>query len=121
MKLFKNKKSKRIPLNFNSTTEDVLLLMAENSMGARSVLDQLLDKYPDEGLLALLHLDDMNIRGPQIWVGYKYFCEGNLDKFLKSIYSRSSEMVGTINKIGKEGNHKDKAVTEGGKDNRRLL
>jgi hypothetical protein len=117
------KVSERKPIDFYGTTKDTICLMSEGNPGALSVLMQMFNNNPDDGILAILHLDDMNIRGTQIWIGYKDHCGQDIDKFKEAIFNRDSDMIRTINQEGLNGNHKDKAVPSGASadDNRILL
>lgn len=72
--------------------------MSEGNPGAASVIGQLMQD-PCEGFMAVLHMDDMNIRGCQIWVGYKDHCGSDIDRFKAAILDRDAAMVETINRI----------------------
>ena len=56
---------KRIELT--DSMNDMLFKMSEGNPGGLNVLMGLMDRDP----LVFLALDDMNIRGTQIWIGYK--------------------------------------------------
>jgi len=68
--------------------------------------------------MILLSLDDMNMRGSQIWVGYKGHCGEDIEKFVQCINDRDSNMVEVVNKecyhpeIEYDG-YDEKAVTNG--------
>lgn len=89
---------KRPQIELNMSYMDLMILMSEGNPGALTVLAEMF-KRGDNGIMAMLHLDDMNIRGSQVWVGYKDHCGHDLDKFLECIRERSPEMVQTINQI----------------------
>ncbi len=95
--------------------------MSEGNPGAVSVLTQFInDDIKD--LMLLLSLDDMNIRGTQVWIGYKDFCKEDIEKFKACIHTRDADMITKINMEGLRGNHKHKAVTSGASyDKRELL
>jgi hypothetical protein len=59
---------------------DTLILMAEGNPGALNVLIEL---EKSDNLVWAMHLDDMNIRGTQIWLGYKDYCKQDLNKFVE--------------------------------------
>lgn len=84
----------RKPIDLNGSTMDALITMSEGNLGAMSVLA---DIVKAEKLVHLLNLDDMNIRGAQIWIGYKDHCGQNLKKFMQCLNNRDSDMVKTIN------------------------
>jgi hypothetical protein len=92
---------------------DLMMTMSEGNPGAINVIMSLLKERPDDGMMLLLHLDDMNIRGTQIWIGFKDHCHEQINNFVQCIKNRSPEMVSVINDEGIRGNHKEKAVTSG--------
>lgn len=70
---------------FNGTesTMEMLVAMAEGNPGAATVLAQTINhkwKNNIPGLLVVLHLDDLEIYGSDIWVLYKNCCGEDLDK-----------------------------------------
>ena len=87
----------REAVNFSDSTQTVLVKMSEGNPGAVSVLMDLLKRDDPAALMTLLTLDDMNMRGPQIWVGYKDHCESDIEKFAACINDRDPEMVATVN------------------------
>ncbi|KKN05674.1 hypothetical protein LCGC14_1085070 [marine sediment metagenome] len=112
--------STRQELRLDSSMMDMLVMISECNPGALNVLMQLVQK--DDGLGIILDLDDMNIRGTQIWIGYKDFCGEDLGKFIEKVLARDADMVGAINREGLMGNHIHKAVVNGALfDNRELL
>lgn len=90
-------KSTRKKIELKMDVIDVLVTMAEGNPGAINAIRQLMDGN-ENGILDVLRLDDMNIRGSQIWVGFKDVCEGNVELFRKKIRDRDMEMVHLINK-----------------------
>jgi hypothetical protein len=79
----------RAKLNF-SDMDAAVFQMSENNVGALRVLVEL-SKLPNmDGFGLLLDLDDMNMRGAQIWVGYKYHCGENLEKFKTASFKRGT-------------------------------
>lgn len=91
--------------------ESMIVEMSEGNPGALSVLAGLF-KEPED-LVVILGLDDMNIRGTQIWVAFKDFADRDLHVLRWSIMDRSPEMVEIVNREGSRGNHKALAVTHG--------
>ena len=85
----------REEVSYTGTTMDLMVLMAEGNPGALSALIEL--SKGELGLIDILHLDDMNVRGSQIWLGYKDHCDGDIEKFRTCIRQRDPEMVSTIN------------------------
>lgn len=83
----------RTKVELTMSTTDLLLLMSEGNPGAITVLMQLVVQDP----LLMLTLNDMNIRGSQIWVGYKDVCGEDLELFKQKVLDRDSAMVDAIN------------------------
>jgi len=90
----------RAEININESVFDMLILMSEGNPGASTVLSQLMNKY-DAGALRVFDLDDMNIRGPQIWVAYKNYCNCDIDMFCECIKKRDSSIVDAVNAVMK--------------------
>ena len=102
--------------------QQMVILMSEGNPGGLSVLCKLLDKSPEVNFTYLLDLDDMNIRGSQIWIGYKDYCKEDLEEFKKAVRGRDSKMVEMINyEMSGFGTVplKEKAVTGGASFERR--
>ncbi|KKL93772.1 hypothetical protein LCGC14_1871420 [marine sediment metagenome] len=96
----------REPIDFMVSTQLVINQMSEGIIGVVVVLAALVT----EGHPLLINtLDDMNIRGSQIWVGYKDHCGENIELFIRCIQARCPDMVNTINTECLE----EQAVTEG--------
>ena len=86
----------REKINLTGSVIDIVIRMAEGNPGAVSVLTQMTRGY--DTALEILGLDDMNVRGSQIWVGYKDHCGEDLAKFIECIHQRDQDMVDTINR-----------------------
>ena len=74
----------------------VLVKIAEGNPGAIRVLIDM-QKEKEFGFEAALHLDDMNIKGWKIWVGFKDYCKQDLDKFYDLVMKRDKDMIKFIN------------------------
>lgn len=85
-------------IKLEATVIDLMVAMSEGNPGAINVLANIIKTNPNSGLITMLSLDDMNIRGSQIWLGYKDHCGQNIDKFIECVDNRDVEMVNTINK-----------------------
>ena len=109
----------RKKIQLNTSMQELASLMSEGNPGALSVLMPLMTDDP----LILLDLDDMNIRGPQVWVGYKDFCGEDLEKFKQCVRDRSEQMVSAINDEciyeNDFGSFTERAVTHGASWERR--
>lgn len=101
----------REKIELDDSIIDVIVKMSEGVPGAIVGLTELI-KSDKDGFFLMLGLDDMNIRGSQIWEAYKYLYNENGEKFAQAIKARDKHMVDFINQeiatIGGE-----KAVTGG--------
>ncbi|MBU2249610.1 MAG: hypothetical protein KKD77_22880 [Gammaproteobacteria bacterium] len=111
----------REEISLNDSVFDVVKTMSEGNPGAISVLMQIMKKDEQFGLIHILCLDDMNIRGTQIWIGYKDFSGSDIDVFIENIKTRNPEMISLINEHGRKGNHQWKAVDSGASRSRQKL
>lgn len=95
----------RRKIEANDTIFKILEKMSENIPGAISAMARLTKEDP-MGFMLVLGLDDMNIRGSEIWQAYKYYCDEDIDKFKEAIKNRDADMVQFINeenaKVGGE-------------------
>ena len=91
----------RKAINLDDQFMNIIMKMSEGNPGAITVLMRLVkgesETYGEDGFMALLCLDDMNIRGGQVWLGFKDHCKEDLEVFAQAIKSRDPEMVKTIN------------------------
>lgn len=81
---------------YNMSLQEIITTMSEGNPGGLRVLIEVA-KHPEGGFLSLLNLDDMGIRGPMVWVGYKDHCGQDLNKFVKAVNGRDRAMIATIN------------------------
>ena len=82
----------------NEDMMGILTTMSEGNPGAATVLSELLKANdPITGMALVFKLDEMNMRGPQVWIGYKDHCGQDLDKFQRCIIEGDQEMVDTVN------------------------
>lgn len=106
--------SNRVSIQLHESFMSINQKMSEGIPGAFRVLFDLSmtgKKYHQMGGIGLiLSLDDMNIWGEQIWIGYKDHCGEDLDKFAKCIMNRDADMVLTINN---ESGSRERATTSG--------
>ena len=104
--------TQRTKLNPAGGIQEMVIQMAEGNPGALSVLMKLLQDDPI-GFMRLLDLDDMGMRGSQIWVAYKDHCGGDLDALKKCLLDRDPAMVVTVNASRGLPEGTPKAVTGG--------
>lgn len=84
----------REKITFNSSTIEVMTIMSENNFGAADILLKMLE---NDCMFSIFNLDDMNIRGEQIWYGYKNVCGEDFDIFIQTVNERSEDFVKKIN------------------------
>lgn len=102
----------REKINLNDNLLQVIIKMSEGNPGAITALTTFIKDNPEDSFMLILGLDDMNIRGSQIWQIYKYYCEEDIEKFRKVIKDRDADMIQYLNEQSAvEGN--EKAVSGG--------
>ena len=87
-------------LELDDTLEDILKKMCEANPAALRVMIDLVKRDPAVGLVDLFHMDDMGMRGPAIWVGFKDHCGEDLELFSEAIKNRDAAMVNTVRAAG---------------------
>lgn len=88
----------RKAIGLSMTTRDLMVTMAEGNPGALSVIVALAKRQSDPpAVMLLLDLDDMNMRGEQIWVAFKNHCQQDIEAFAKAIQGHDPAMVRTVN------------------------
>ncbi len=102
---------KRKEISLDMTKMDIILVMAEGNPGAIGTLADLMGQ--PGGLMEILALDDMNIRGTQVWIAYNDHCKKNMGFFRECIIHRNQGMIDVVNNEGQLGNHSWKAVQYG--------
>jgi hypothetical protein len=97
---------------------DVIVLLSRGNPGAVNVMAMMVKRAGADvaaqanKFFLLLDLDDMNIRGDMIWIGFKDFADKNLDVFEAAIKARDPKLVAVINAERGPG-RVDQAVTSG--------
>lgn len=89
----------------------VFITMSEGNPGALSVLLKLAED--PMGLIKIFDLDDMGMRGSQIWVAWKDHCKCDMPTFLKCLQDRDPAMVATVNASRGHSPDTPPAVTHG--------
>jgi hypothetical protein len=87
----------RRPLKLDGTVLDLVLTMSEGNPGALSVLMSFIENKNGATAFDVLHLDAMNMRGSQIYVGFKDFAHGDMPTFIKAIRARDPLLVQVVN------------------------
>lgn len=86
----------RKPIDLTDSTLEVVMKLSEGNPGAVTAIGSLMKDDP-MGILLALHLDDMGMRGEQIWAAFQYHCKGDVDAFKKAVKDRDKEMIATVN------------------------
>lgn len=102
----------REKIDLQDSVKDIIMKMCEGNPGGLNVMMAMLEKNHLDAVMLFLSLDDMNIRGSQIWVGFKDHCGQDLDTFIKAIEDRDQAMCDTINNCRGTGTT-EKAVPHG--------
>ena len=88
----------RKPLPLSGSLFDVVCYFCEGNPGCLSAIAQLQELVGQDVIpMYLLHLDDMNIRGPQAWSLFKNYCEQDPARFRDAIRSRDRKGVKIVN------------------------
>ncbi len=106
-------KMERKEIQPKDTAEDIILKMAEGVPGASVLLSNVV-KTNISGWFRVMDLDSMNIRGSQIWLGYKDYCGENLDLFWDCVKKHDEKMIEAINILSAKMGDRDKAVKNDG-------
>ena len=83
-------------IQLNDTPMEAIISLAEGNPGAAVVMGKLMQD--PIGFMDVLHLDDMGMKGPQIWVAFEDHCKGDIEALRKAIRSRDPELVATVNR-----------------------
>ena len=101
----------RPKIELNDSISDVIYKVSEGLPGAMVGITELMTSN-EAGYVLLLSLDDMNIRGSQVWEAYKYLYNEDGKKFAEAVSKRDKKMVDFINEeLASVGG--EKAVTGG--------
>jgi len=107
----------RKSFKLTDSLDQVIYDFSEGNFGALSVVMKIDQRADLGGFLNLLKLDDMNIRGTQIWYGYKDYCKEELELFVKCLNdpNEAEQLCKAINVRAAyyEGENAYKAVTHG--------
>ena len=91
------KTNERKTLDFSSLP-NVIRLMIEDDSDAATVIDQLIEfKGENNALATLILLDDMNIRGTQLYTLYK-ICNKNIASFYETVININKDDILRLNK-----------------------
>ena len=113
--------AERLEINADDSLHEIIIKASEDNPSAVMVLMKMLRKLSYGAFSIILQMDDMNIRGAQIFVGYKFHCRSDLDLFIGCIENRDRKMLEAINNEGRKGRYPHKAVAGGAVEGRREI
>ena len=88
-------------INLNDSMLQVVMKMSGGNPGAMRVCKELLARPGrPEGVVLILHADDMGIRGPSLWIAYKDFAGEDIEVLAKALIDRDQAMVDKIRAAG---------------------
>lgn len=80
-----------------STPGAMAFVLSEGNIGAYTTLLDIIEGRDEMDMaLFLLGIDDLNMRGEQIWVAYK-FCKQDEDRFIDTVLRRDVLMINYVN------------------------
>ncbi len=111
-------KEPRTELHHQDEWKDVLVKMSEGNPGGLQAMIQMIKTDQARGCGCVLLLDDMNIRGTQIWICFSNVCGQDallLMDFIEDARPDGGrqQLVQCCNNHGKMGNHAHKACMGG--------
>jgi len=109
-------KIRRHKIQFDGDIQAVMREVSEGHPGTMSLLQTMFDRGDDALRELCVNLDDMNMRGKQVWVAYSQCCDNTIDLFFKMVNERDPGMIIYVNSmcasVGAKRSHL--AVNSGG-------
>lgn len=91
----------RAPLSLDMSLQAAVLVMSERHAGAIVALGTLLRGCTElQAWARLLAMDEMSIRGANIWAALKEYCRDNADTFLSALEKRDAHLEGWVRSRG---------------------
>lgn len=87
--------STRQSLTLMSSTFDAITMLSEGNVGAMTLLMHMLGDDPLDGMMDLLTIDDLNMRGEQIYVASKQYPD--IEAFRDALRKRDQGMIDAVN------------------------
>ncbi len=72
-------------INLGMSFMEMISVMSEGNPGAITVLAEIIKADPITGVIKILNLDSLDIRGSKIWMLYKDCCGQDMDKFFRTL------------------------------------
>lgn len=102
------------------TPFDIITKMSEGVPGASVLLSSAV-KNDMRGWFLVMELDNMNMRGSQIWLAYKDYCGENIELFWDCVKNHDAKMIDAVNIESAKCGQKDKAIQVGGSSHKENL
>jgi len=103
--------STRAKLSLTADWNEVLDTMSEGHYGSTDALLQIIQRSPSP-LDTIFDLDDMNMRGRQIWHAWHDVCGQDMTAFVQRVTDRDPNLVAAVNALTPE--EPERAVRQGG-------
>jgi hypothetical protein len=83
-------------LSARATLSELVVTMSEGYSGSEDVL-LLIFEHARSPLDVILSLDDMNMRGPQIWHAFHNVCDGRIGELIRRVTEKDARLVAAVN------------------------
>lgn len=83
--------------NPNDSIQDNIVSLSKGNPGAATALTEVLKHNMDQATTVLRTLDEMNMYGPRIWLGYKDYCDKDANRFVTCVLEKEQGMIDLIN------------------------
>jgi len=80
-----------------ATFEDNIISLAQGNPGAAKVLTRIVKNDKAKAAMVFEDLSKMNMYGPRIWIGFKDYCDEDLEDFIECVLSQDEELVTVVN------------------------
>ncbi|QRM29046.1 hypothetical protein [Microvirga sp. VF16] len=103
----------RVRLSADASMGELITVVSEGHPDSVDILF-LVFQHATFPAAVLLDLDDMNMRGKQIWLAFHQVCDGRITHFILRVTCRDVALVSTVNALTL-GEH-EQAVCHGGSE-----
>lgn len=103
----------RVPLRVGITVKEAIMTLSEGNPGSINVMCQFL--HLPECAELLMTLDEMNLRGRQIFVAYRLGSNQNMLQFIDNLKQRNQLMCDIVNDACINHRFKERAVVKRGR------
>jgi len=82
-------------IDLTDTVTDAICKMAQGNPGAAVACTNIL-RDPERGMITLLRLDELNIRGSALWCAYKDYADHDVPKLIQAVQDKAPELFKAI-------------------------